>query len=200
MSRLIAFGCSYTYGHGLEDCVDEFMMPGPTASKLAWPQLLADKLNLECINEGQPGASNKQTWYKIINYKFRITDLVFILWSTNERHCIINKDYTVDQIGHWVKSKPSKMYYKHLFNEVDQAIDSNLRIEHCTYHLINKGIIHYNMLFRKDTIDRPSNATILDTNFRTIKHGMPRAVDKLHPGKEAHKKFAQEIYGEINET
>ena len=200
MSRLIAFGCSYTYGHGLEDCVDEFMMPGPTASKLAWPQLLADKLNLECINEGVPGASNKQIWYKIINYNFQPNDLVFILWSTNERHCIFHNDYTVEQIGAWVESKPSKMYYKHLFTRVDQTIDSNLRIEHCTYHLINKGIKHYNMLFKKEIINNPINATILHTDFRTIKHNMPRAVDKLHPGKEAHEKFAQEIYGEINET
>lgn len=199
MSRLVAFGCSYTYGHGLKDCVTPDLGHGPVPSLLSWPKLLADKLNLECINEGVPGASNKQIWHKIMNYAFSKTDLVFILWSTNERHCIINEDRTVSPIGHWSETKFSKSYFKYLYNGVDQSIDSNLRIDHCSYYLSNKGIKHYNMLFKKQAIEDFNNTVILKTNFRELKHNMPKAVDKLHPGEEAHTKFAQEIYGEINE-
>ena len=198
MSRLIAFGCSYTYGHGLEDCVDEFMMPGPTASKLAWPQLLADKLNLECLNEGIPGASNKQIWHKIINYDFGPTDMIFILWSSNQRHCIINEDLTIESIGHWSNTKISKAYFKYLHNDIDQSIDTNLRISHCNYYLNDKGIKHYNILFKKQQIENFNNTKILNVDFRDLKHKMPRAVDKLHPGKKAHETFANNIYKEIN--
>ena len=198
MSRLVAFGCSYTYGHGLEDCVDEDMRAGPQPSRFAWPQLLANSLNLKCVNQGEPGSSNKQIWYRLVNYEFHPTDRVFILWSTNGRHCVIQEDNQVDPIGHWVTTKSSRMYYKHLYTEQDQAIDSKLRIEHASYHLSAKHIEHYNLLFRKDTVQAPSSARILNTDFRTIKHGRPRAVDQLHPGKQAHQAFAVEILKEIN--
>ena len=57
--RLITFGCSNTYGHGLPDCHVPPNEAGPNPSKVAWPQLLADRRGLECVNLGQPGGSNK---------------------------------------------------------------------------------------------------------------------------------------------
>jgi hypothetical protein len=198
MNRLIAFGCSYTYGHGLEDCVKHDLSPGSTPSQLAWPKLLADKLNLECLNEGIPGASNKQIWHKIMNYDFDPTDMIFILWSSNQRHCVINEDLTIESIGHWSNSKISKAYFKYLHNDIDQSIDTNLRISHCNYYLNDKGIKHYNILFKKQQIENFNNTKILDVDFRDLKHKMPRAVDKLHPGKKAHETFANNIYKEIN--
>jgi hypothetical protein len=43
--RIIAFGCSYTYGHGLPDCLDDDKITqGPTHSNLAYPSILAEKL------------------------------------------------------------------------------------------------------------------------------------------------------------
>jgi len=58
--RLIAFGCSYTYGAGLEDCFTPPIGHGPIPSKFAWPQLVANELNMECINMSSSGASNKE--------------------------------------------------------------------------------------------------------------------------------------------
>ena len=54
MDRLVAFGCSNTYGEGLPDCwVDKNGDPsrtkagfhGPKPSKLAWPRLMANNMN-----------------------------------------------------------------------------------------------------------------------------------------------------------
>ena len=46
MTRLIAYGCSYTYGHSLEDCVDpnNLALPGDKPSAFAYPQQIADAL------------------------------------------------------------------------------------------------------------------------------------------------------------
>ena len=58
--NLVAFGCSFTYGHGLKDCVIDQINPGPNPSKYAWPTYLS--LRLKCNgfeNKGIPGASNK---------------------------------------------------------------------------------------------------------------------------------------------
>ena len=45
MDRLVAFGCSYTYGHGLPDCIMAKGRAGKRPSKFAWPYLLAKKLD-----------------------------------------------------------------------------------------------------------------------------------------------------------
>lgn len=45
MSRLIAFGCSHTYGHGLPDCFIPPHRPGTDPSKLSWPYPLGELLN-----------------------------------------------------------------------------------------------------------------------------------------------------------
>mgnify|MGYP003309481114 CR=1 FL=1 len=89
MTRLIAFGCSHTYGQALPDIWDhkknkEITTQGP--SKYAWPQILSDKLNLECINLGSPGASNKEVWFHIVNTEFKKSDIV-ILWFQYYNHC-----------------------------------------------------------------------------------------------------------------
>jgi len=88
MSRLITFGCSHTFGQALPDVWNN-IRSGP--SKYAWPQLLADKLNIECVNLGIPGASNKQIWFRIVKIKFEPNDIVIILWSSQPRWCIIRK-------------------------------------------------------------------------------------------------------------
>mgnify|MGYP003685579447 FL=1 len=67
--RLVAFGCSYTQGIGLNgldytysryyDSPLESVLKVKSASKDAWPHLLADKLGVECVNLGQGGNSSK---------------------------------------------------------------------------------------------------------------------------------------------
>ena len=55
MPRLIAFGCSNTYGQGLEDCHILPNFPGPSPSKTAWPNTLGNLLNCsEVINQSKP--------------------------------------------------------------------------------------------------------------------------------------------------
>ena len=45
MSRLVVFGCSHTYGHGLRDCYDPLTgHPGPQPSLQAWPARLVELL------------------------------------------------------------------------------------------------------------------------------------------------------------
>ena len=44
--KLVTFGCSYTYGHGLPDCIMAKGRAGKRPSKFAWPYLLAKKLDM----------------------------------------------------------------------------------------------------------------------------------------------------------
>ena len=72
--NVVILGCSHTYGVGLKDCWLDVGGPGDLPpSKLAWPQLMANKLNIECINASKWGSSNRETWHRIINFDFKFS-------------------------------------------------------------------------------------------------------------------------------
>jgi hypothetical protein len=56
--KLVTFGCSFTYGHGLADCMAEDGSNGPTASEQAWPSVLGKLTGMKVDNVSEPGSSN----------------------------------------------------------------------------------------------------------------------------------------------
>ena len=81
MPRLVTFGCSLTYGHGLEDCFEPPQMPGPKHSNLAWPTIVANKFNLKLENRSQPGLSNRGILHKILEFRYRKNDVIVVMWT-----------------------------------------------------------------------------------------------------------------------
>ena len=203
MSRLVAFGCSYTYGHGLDDCITDRGHPGPYPSKFAWPQLLADKLNLTCVNMGQPGSSNKRIWKSIMDFDFRANDKVFVMWSNPNRHCIFYDNKTIEDIGPWIKTKVSRVFYKLIFSEYDQMNDLNLKMSHVKYHLDSLGIDHYQHPIRDWSVERFARSVKTFNNITPFSYTSdmyPKAADNMHPGEEAHAFYAEEVYKILMET
>ena len=96
--RLVTFGCSMTQGIGLDglDCFSHprYISPQDTIlnnkciSKDAWPHLLADKLDLKCVNLGRGGSSPKFVFQMIREFQFNNDDLVIIQWPGAGRHTI----------------------------------------------------------------------------------------------------------------
>ena len=68
---LVTFGCSFTYGHGLHDCIDpDGQSHGPLPSVLAWPNQLKSISNFKTVdNVAEPGASNKLITKYALEYK-----------------------------------------------------------------------------------------------------------------------------------
>ena len=94
MHRLVAFGCSNTYGEALENPQEQ-----------AWPSVLAEMLNYECVNLSYPGSSPRYVIYKMQKFNFRKTDIVVVLWPEVSRYCCIQEDDSVKHIGIWYYSK-----------------------------------------------------------------------------------------------
>ena len=98
MSRLLCFGDSFTFGHGLPDMQYKTDSEGNpnvqnVPSEYSWPACLGKLLeSQQVINAGALGASNKEIWNTILNTKFLPTDIVIVMWSHHERTC---------QIKHW---------------------------------------------------------------------------------------------------
>jgi len=87
MTRLVTFGCSYTQGIGLSPD-----MANPSTkekSPLAWPQVTADLLGIECANMSEGGCSPKKVAYTITNFDFRPDDIVVVMWPSRSRYVII---------------------------------------------------------------------------------------------------------------
>ena len=79
--KLIAIGCSYTEHY--EDSMH-------TETKLdfpRWPKLLADKLDMECVNLGKSGMGHEYMISQLLETLMRVNEigLVVIMWSEWQR-------------------------------------------------------------------------------------------------------------------
>ena len=87
--KLVTFGCSFTYGHGLADCVAQDGSHGPTASKRAWPSILGGLTDMQVDNASIAGSSNLMITKTIVDYsKYDKNTVVVIMWSHNNRETI----------------------------------------------------------------------------------------------------------------
>jgi len=165
MFRLVTFGCSYTFGQGLTDIYPHVTKP----SKYAWGQLIADQLKLEHINNGKPGASNKEILNLILNFDYKEDDVVIVCWSHWDRWCVIKHD-VVDQIGIWVVGtyyptdkrlqgklehvkknypeweKMNEAFFTHIHNTHDMMLDMQRSMQFANLWLSNKKIKNYHTM------------------------------------------------------
>ena len=189
--RIIAFGCSYTYGHGLSDCLDNDGHPGPLPSKLAFPSLVAQKLNCNYINLGKSGNSNKEIWNDILNFEFQKDDIVITTWTYYSRFCIIKDDH-IKRINPWNNS--DRIFYMNYSNRNDMQLDFYNRLNHINCYLSNINIKSYNYIIEELTSDAPHWNT---TNILGLFNKIDEAEDNCHPGIKSHSAFAENIYTHI---
>jgi hypothetical protein len=128
MKRVIAHGCSFTFGHSLADCVDEKdkMLPGAYPSTFAYPNLIANSLNRKCINLSIPGTGNFNILKTILEFSYLPSDIVIVLWTSFCRSSIIQEDNSILSFNPWLLDKDHdkislESYIKYLLK------DSNLR-------------------------------------------------------------------------
>ncbi len=229
MKRLLAFGCSNTYGHGLEDCYDNSRgnkSPGLKPSKFAWPEVLADNLGRTCLNLSNPGASMKEVVHKIHTTKYLNDDLIVVMLTPGPRSCIISKGDSHKPFRKWGKwhieqilgnrtPKPTKLDKRWI---TDFADDSDIWLSYITY-------INYVYLFFKEKnvkayyfcykIDEGFSQFLEENKeFKKI-HQIPIctpslydiqltwndvALDGAHPGKNAHATFANKAFEYISQN
>jgi hypothetical protein len=191
-SRLVTFGCSLTFGMNLDDNYPKNAFP----SKFSWPVKLAKLLDIPITNKGILGASNKEILYTLLNYNFNVDDIVFVLWSHYDRHCIIEEN-TVESLGAWQQNKRSRLFFKQLWNFYDRKIESYFYYNFAHLYLQEKNIKHVFLVPQKDYLDFDLEwnlVNFLNIFFQDLRYLYPFAKDKHHPGIEAHKIFAEEIY------
>lgn len=198
MSRLVAFGCSYTYGHGLADCHIPPNLPGKFASNLAWPSLLANQLNVDVVNCSNPGASNIQILWKLLNFKFEINDICTVLWSHFGRSPFSKLEYDSSLIK-WSEYDKSVIRVLPNLDQNNIVIRNYISIHHAYLFLQTNSIPHRFMIGPSDAfvymqpdIEIP---TLIKKSFRDF--SCDKALDLSHPGPITHEKIAKEFYNNI---
>jgi len=199
MTRLVAFGCSLTYGYGLEDCYLDSNV-GP--SKLSWPNLVATALSIDYINKGVTGASNKKILLEILDTTFEKNDIVVVVWSYTHRGLLFESaDSSLNMMP--TSPHPLKKPYYQLHNHYDLLMNSILDIHHANTFLGNKGIKVYNFYVDQTlhNLDECQYLSLLKDielfwiNLRNYK--MDLATDNGHPGPLSQKEISKFILENI---
>ena len=189
-NRIISFGCSHVEGDGLDSQLE------------VYSNVLANKMNMSHVNCGQSGASNKSILYNILNFDYRVTDIVVILWTHAERTTFFHQPGWFTLLNpNWdpqdKKIKFIKKYYKTYYNEYHHDVESTHSIHHGdlflkqknikAYHLLQRPFENYNNNYFKDI-------KICNVFFSEIRHNYPKANDNFHMGKEGHAALADCVY------
>jgi hypothetical protein len=209
MSRLITFGDSFTYGHGLVDChVPEKNCEGPIPSKFAWPQLLGDMAGLTVVNKSICGSSNVQILKQILLFEdFLPSDTVIVGWTFNMRDCIFKKnifgiqsDYRVSA---WHKNMKLVNEYFSVHNDHDLAVRTGLYIHHAESYLKTKTVkqfhfssFHHQWYNKKPVFIKKPDHYI---SRSIIDHKIDIALDNSHPGPRSHYEASKKLYKIIDE-
>ena len=94
--KILTLGCSFTYGSELPDCTTDNFPECDQPSALAWPCLLAARLNATVDNLAKPGGSNARMYRLAMDQASRETyDLVVVAWTDHSRLDLQyrNRDY-----------------------------------------------------------------------------------------------------------
>ena len=134
INRLVFFGDSWTYGHGLSDC-NGVITPAP--SLLGWAPTVSRILNYNYVNLASPGNSNQGIFFDIRRAQLTNEDLIIVQWSYTFRDMLINNDGTVRHIR--PKDIDSVAYYD-IHSDADILRRNVLTIEHTALWLNNQGL------------------------------------------------------------
>lgn len=217
MANLYTFGCSFTYGHGLQDCHKENNNPGDEPSKLAWPQKLGKKIGYVTHNNGKCGADNLTILSQIMETHtlFTADDTVVILWSFNSRYSFFQKDqmrYVTTQVtpygvSAWSRRKggymvsPGNKRYNQYHAHFSSAFNDRIRtllVANTAYHYLKdkvKTVIQVSLepvvtdYFTKELCQAPLKGVWSD--YVT---SQGKALDGIHPDEEAHEEFANSLH------
>lgn len=210
MAKLFTYGCSYTYGHGLEDCIIGKVEPGHKPSKLGYASLLSQHLKSnELLNHSRPGTSNK--W---ITHAVNITidtisknDAVILQWTFLSRTSILRKGSfrnldKYDTLGTWMakdKRSYSGIYYKHLYDLYDCISVTSWYIKYVDLLLKSHGITKILHIAPPDStgeidmkVHLPDTITWWDETVSMNR--IDDAVDTSHPGPKSQKLYADKLF------
>lgn len=199
MPRLVAFGCSYTFGFGLADVW--LFHAGYKCSINAWPNKLGELLGYEVVNKGWPGSGQQEIFNIITNFDFKPDDLCVIMWTHFDRLDFFK--YTSPKKGERI-DKEHKSYRNYVMLTDKYQSDITKRnwdiIQHTSLLMRHKGITSFSLVASDDLLTRQEHPIEIPGFLENVTWTREDyAHDTLHPGEKSHSILADAIYAEIKE-
>jgi hypothetical protein len=217
--KLVTFGCSFTYGHGLSDCIADDGSNGPTASEQAWPSVLGKLTGMKVDNASEPGSSNLMITKAIVDYsKYTKDTVVVVMWSNNDRETIYKTgneklhmlpgflDDTMPGTFWFDKDKNDfkktiTTYYENYHEDWNATLNQTIRMNFVHAFLKNKGIKSFHVHSEHHRLDinyfKKFNVRDLNLKYFNWKNSfhIDDALDipKPHPGPRSHALMATNI-------
>ena len=217
--KLVTFGCSFTYGHGLSDCIADDGSNGPTASEQAWPSVLGKLTGMKVDNASEPGSSNLMITKAIVDYsKYTKDTVVVVMWSNNDRETIYKTgneklhmlpgflDDTMPGTFWFDKDKNDfkktiTTYYENYHEDWNATLNQTIRMNFVHAFLKNKGIKSFHVHSEHHRLDinyfKKFNVRDLNLKYFNWKNNfhIDDALDipKPHPGPRSHALMATNI-------
>jgi len=213
MRRIITFGCSFTYGSELPDCLGKPKLNSlgqiweTNPSKYAWPAVLGKLMDMEVCNKSTPAASNLEILCEILDFKFRPSDIVIVMWSMPFRELVFEDVESKDskrkfgekglrpwrQLTVWSKGVLAEDFQK--AKEIDYIKRTWIYIHHANLYLKSKKLtfIHYPAAPWEIEQLRPKFIEAPENLYWTRTAKIDSAADGKHPGIKSHKKQAKEL-------
>ena len=189
MRRFVVFGCSIAAGYGLD------------SKEEGWASILSKRANLELVNNGIPGASNKLICSKIEQFKFESDDIVFVQWSMKDRYSVLIDSDNHKTILPRKRKDIDNLYYQNLHTEYDTNFMNKIWIDYGINHLWRLEVkfhqLHINDIHQAGELSEVNKIPFYYQGF-TRKY--PKAPDGSHMGKEGNLAFADTVYPHIFKT
>lgn len=206
----MSFGCSNTFGQGLPDCGEAPKYCGDIPSSLAWPSRFAEKLKRRCLNLAQPGSSNRQILWRILNFEnYLDSDIVAILWTYNTRGSIIKgkEQHEIVQFhmkewdGQPTENKFWRSFKVKTFDEYDNILENLHYIDYADRFLkpLVKHVMHYVTEDILLEVSEPYTSVEFIDNGRRFMHQYPKSLDGAHPGEQGHQAFADKMFYDLQD-
>ena len=196
IKRILAFGCSFTYGIGLEDCNDRPDKTDKTLrpSKLAWPALLHNLTGIPVVNRAIPAASNLEILWYLLDTKFEPGDVAIIMWSLPNRDVYFTKGPQVgyaglmkpfQQLGMWATGDTARRWIVKM-DEYDYQQRTWLYMHHAQLYLQSKQIpwMHFPAYPVETCVNKPDFLDITNLHMQGMAP-VDKALDGEHPGPES---------------
>jgi hypothetical protein len=155
---LLVSGCSYT-----DPNYYSIMHPDMNCNWPMWPELLAEKLNMQCVNLAMSGAGNEYIYSTLLDYittnDTNNIGLVIAAWTQNQR-----KDYQKEnKLWTNLRVDPHGHVYGWMYKSLRYYVSFKILCEHYKLPYANFQMLHP----FKDVLDglRPGEKDILSGEF-----------------------------------
>lgn len=196
--RLVAFGCSITYGDTLPDCYTADQSDpmgyraGADPSLYAWPSMAAGLLGMPCLNLGRSGSSNTRILMDILRHDWQPGDVAAVLWTYINRDVLFRGDGMVN-VGPWnaTSGAPYDSFFQ-AHDPSDMQTRSWMAHHHAGLYLGSKGVP-----FVMASADEWLQGHWPGCDLRAIPHQpfvkpfMDLGLDGQHPGISTHRRWGE---------